>query len=95
MDIIKCVIGRKQIALMKEGKGEFVSASDYYKVWSMNGFLGQQKLRDLMNYEKPWTVDPKFIYRYSQDYVEEVIGKINHFFKFFGGEGKFMHGFIL
>jgi hypothetical protein len=51
MDSIKCVMGRKQISLMKEAKGEFVSASDYYKVWSMNGFLGQQKLREYMNYE--------------------------------------------
>lgn len=36
----------------------------------MNGFLGQQKLRDTTNYEEPWTKDTKFIYRYSQDYVE-------------------------
>lgn len=51
MDSIKCVIGRRQIALLREGRGEYVSASDYYKIWSMNGFLGQQKLRIFMNYE--------------------------------------------
>jgi hypothetical protein len=80
---------------MKEGNGEFVSASDYYKVWSMNGFLGQQKLRDLTNYEKPWTGDPKFMYRYSQEYAEEVIGKVNHFYKIFSREGRHITRFIL
>ena len=50
MDSIKCVIARKQQALVSAGKNEYVSASDYYKVWSMNGNLGQQKLRTKTNY---------------------------------------------
>lgn len=45
MDSVKCVIGNKHLALMKEGKGEYAGASDYYKVWSINGFRGQQKIR--------------------------------------------------
>jgi hypothetical protein len=95
MDSIKCVMGRKQISLMKEGNGEFVSAGDYYKVWSMNGFLGQQKLRDTMNYEQPWTGDPKFVYRYSQDYAEKALGKVNYLFKFYSLEGKEFNKFIM
>lgn len=50
MDSVKCVVGNKQIALMKEGKEEFANACDYYKLWSVNGFMGQQKIRDIMNY---------------------------------------------
>jgi hypothetical protein len=95
MDSIKCVIGRKQVALMKESKGEYVSASNYYKIWSMNGFIGQQKLRIFMNYENHWSFDQRFIYRYSQEYVEGVIGKINHLTKIFGGEGRFVTIFML
>ncbi len=45
MDSVKCVLGRKQLALNREGKKEYAGASDYYKVWSFNGNMGQQKIR--------------------------------------------------
>ncbi len=51
----------------------------------MNGFFGQQKLREYMNYDNTaWAHKQLYIYRYSQEYAEGLIGKVNHFFKFFG-----------
>ena len=51
MDTINCVIGRREVELRKKGSKEYVSASDYYKIWSMSGFLGQQKLRSYTNFD--------------------------------------------
>lgn len=45
MDAIKCVIGRRQIAIEAEDDSGFADASDYYKIWSVNGFNGPQKIR--------------------------------------------------
>jgi hypothetical protein len=45
MDSVKCVAGRKQLALEREGNKEYASASDYYRVWSLNGNIGQQKIK--------------------------------------------------
>jgi hypothetical protein len=53
MDTIKCVIGRREVSLAqlpKDAKKEFESASDYYRLWSMSGYLGQQKLRSNTNF---------------------------------------------
>ena len=51
MDTIKCVLGRREVELRKKGSKEYVSASDYYKVWSWSDFLGQQKLRSYTNFD--------------------------------------------
>jgi hypothetical protein len=40
MDSVKCVAGRKQLALEREGNKEYAIASDYYRVWSLNGNIG-------------------------------------------------------
>jgi hypothetical protein len=45
MDSVKCVAGRRQLALQREGGRKHAGASDYYKVWSFNGNIGQQKIR--------------------------------------------------
>jgi hypothetical protein len=45
MDSVKCLAGMKQLALEREGNKEYAGASDYYKVWSFNGNIGQQKIR--------------------------------------------------
>jgi hypothetical protein len=51
MDSIKCVVGRKQMAIQAEGSNaKFKDASDYYRIWSMSGYLGQQKLRSNTNF---------------------------------------------
>jgi hypothetical protein len=84
MDTIKCVIGRREAKLLKEGKKEFFSASDYYKIWSMNGYLGQQKLRHNTNYNRPGSFDNSIVYHYSYEYLEGLIGKIKHVVKFYG-----------
>ncbi len=45
MDAVKCVAGRRQLMLEREGSKEYAGASDYYKLWSLNGNIGQQKIR--------------------------------------------------
>jgi hypothetical protein len=49
MDSIKCVAGRRELALMRNCKSGYASASDYYKVWSLNGNIGEQKIRKEIN----------------------------------------------
>ena len=51
MDTVKCVVGRREVELRKKGSKEYVSASDYYKVWSISGYLGQQKLHAITNFD--------------------------------------------
>jgi hypothetical protein len=51
MDIIKYVIGKKQKDLEASQDKYFKDASDYYKIWSMNGYLGQQKFRSHTSYD--------------------------------------------
>ena len=51
MDTISCVIGRKEVELRRKDSKEYVSASDYYKIWSVSGYLGQQKLRANTNFD--------------------------------------------
>lgn len=42
--------GRREVTLGKQGQQAYNSASDYYKLWSMSGYLGQQKLRSSTNF---------------------------------------------
>jgi len=55
----------------------------------MNGFDSIQKLRSYNNYDNPKHLlhadNNVFIYRYSQTYCEEVIGKFYKTMKFYGG----------
>jgi hypothetical protein len=65
-----------------------VSASDYYRVWSMSGYLGQQKLRSNTNFDDHFSEDNKLVYRYSQAYAEGLVGKIRHLVKFYSQHNK-------
>jgi hypothetical protein len=55
---------------------------DYYKIWSINSFLGEFKLGSFTNYDNK---DKKgfnyYLTRYSQEYVEGILGKINFLVK--------------
>ena len=86
MDSIKCVIGRRQKHLNDAKDAHYADASDYYKIWSMSGYLGQQKLRyntNYANFAENGNDNNVFLTRYSQDYVEGLMGKIKHFLKFY------------
>jgi hypothetical protein len=50
MDAVKCVLGKKEDEL--GGNKEWQGAADYYRIWSVSGYLGQQKLRSNINFEK-------------------------------------------
>jgi hypothetical protein len=52
MDSAICVIGQKQMQIQKQGKTEWKNGMDYYKLWSMNGFLGPFKMWGSLNYAK-------------------------------------------
>ena len=93
MDAVKCVVGRREVALGKQGSSAFASASDYYKLWSMSGYLGQQKLRSNTNFERPGEQDNLFVYRYSQDYTEGLLGKVRHLAKFYSNHNRALSEF--
>jgi hypothetical protein len=78
MDSLKNVIGRRQNELDEKAKEKDYdgprSASEYYGLWSMSGYRGQQKIRIHSNfdnnyYENPQSSDNVFLYRYSQEYT--------------------------
>lgn len=47
MDSIKCVLGRRQIDIDRNPSkyGAVRHTNEYYGLWAMNGFTGQQKFR--------------------------------------------------
>jgi len=94
MDTVKCVVGRREAELRKKGSKEYVSASDYYKVWSISGYLGQQKLRANTNFDSPGSQDNKLLYMYSQEYAEGLVGKIRHLVKFYSQHNKQLNLFV-
>ena len=92
MDSLKNVIGRRQNELDEKAKEKDYdgprSASEYYGLWSMSGYRGQQKIRINSNfdnnyYENPQSSDNVFLYRYSQEYTEGVLGKANQMIKLY------------
>lgn len=76
--------------LVEAGISNLQSSSDYYKLWSMNSYYGYQKFRENCNYENPLASDNYFLYRYSKEYVEGLVGKIHYFVKFFENQNKAM-----
>jgi hypothetical protein len=72
MDSLKNTFGRKQQEIVAaNSKVGPQSAPEYYGIWSMSGFRGQQKFRPHTNYIKnnfrnPYSSDNVFLYRYSK-----------------------------
>lgn len=60
----------------------------------MSGYLGQQKFRSSTNYENPGSDDHYFLYRYSQEYVEGLLGKVMHLTKLYGVPNKELNRYI-
>lgn len=46
MDGAKCVLGSKEKDLKIRNDHHFANSVDYYKLWSLNGFMGFQKYRE-------------------------------------------------
>ena len=65
MDVMKYVVGCKQVELEKENHRSHPDASAYYGIWSMNGYTGQQKFRMHTSYHQT-THDNYFVRLYSQ-----------------------------
>lgn len=65
MDMIKYVVGRKRKELQVSKDKTYKDASDYYKIWSMNGYLGQQKFRSHTSYDTK-NHDNLFLRLYSE-----------------------------
>ena len=87
MDAIKCVVGRKQKQLRDKPKGKFKQASDYYKIWSINGYRGQQKFRGHYNFDNTYDFrfneHNTFLFHESVEYVEGLVGKVNQLGKLY------------
>ncbi len=86
MDSLKNVIGRKQNELNKKAQSKDYtgprSAAEYYGIWSMSGYRGQQKIRMHTNFDNSYYYNPQssnnvFLYRYSIEYTEGILGKAN------------------
>lgn len=43
-------MGRRQLMLEKQNSQNWVNAADYYKVWTINSYLAQTKLRSNLNF---------------------------------------------
>lgn len=50
MDTLKCVLGRRQKQISEDAASPWADASDYYKIWAINGFMGIQKYRHRTGY---------------------------------------------
>jgi hypothetical protein len=92
MDSLKNVVGRRQRELDEKAKGKDyngpMSASEYYGIWSMSGYRGQQKIRAHTNFDNNYYLNPQssdnvFLYRFSQDYTEGILGKANQLIKLY------------
>jgi hypothetical protein len=69
---------------------------DYYKLWTFTSFLGLFKLRYYTNYDnRDRKGEHYYLTRYSQEYAEGIIGKINFFIKIIGKERPSVSKFLL
>lgn len=79
MDSIKMVMGKRQKLLDAQILKDVNyrgprSCAEYYGVWSMSGYLGQQKLRSFTNFDNTYNFSPHsdgnvYLWRYSIEYV--------------------------
>lgn len=92
MDSLKNVVGRKQKELEKVRDGKDYkgprTAAEFYGIWSMSGYRGQQKIRINTNFDNSYYLNPQssdnvFLYRYSQEYAESILGRANQMVKLY------------
>jgi hypothetical protein len=96
MDVAKCVLGRRQDWVKSQTSPKHNDAIDYYKLWTFTSFLGQFKLRHYTNYDnRNRKGEHYYLTRYSQEYAEGIIGKINFFIKIIGQERPSVSKFLL
>lgn len=100
MESLKNTQGRKQKEIRESrNKTGAKSAAEYYGVWSMSGYRGQQKFRphtnfDRINYLNPYSSNNLFLYRNSQAYVDGIVGKVNQFGKLYSWSIKHLNDYI-
>uniref|UniRef100_A0A1J3K3S6 Uncharacterized protein n=1 Tax=Noccaea caerulescens TaxID=107243 RepID=A0A1J3K3S6_NOCCA len=92
MDSLKNVVGRRQNMLdakaREKGYKGPLSAAEYYGIWSLSGYRGQQKIRIHTNFDNSYYINPQssdnvFLYRYPQSYTEGILGKANQLIKLY------------
>jgi len=94
MDAVKCVVGRKEKELQKNGSTAVSPGTKYYKLWSMNGYFGVQKFRSFANIENIDSQDNYFLTHNSLSDVEDIIGQPYKLVKFYGMESKLLSFFM-
>ena len=105
MDSIKNVIAKKNKDILDQINRNTnyngpKSGAEFYGVWSISGYLSQQKFSAHTNfdntyYSKPHNSDNVFLWRYSDDYVRGVIGKASGLIKLYGWNIKYINKFLL
>ena len=85
-------VAKKQMELREEGDKKWSSASEYYGIWSISGYLGAQKYRTEFNLD---TTDASlgnqgmfnyFLTEYSQEYAEGLVGQTRNMYKLYNWE---------
>jgi hypothetical protein len=61
----------------------------------MSGYRGQQKFRGQTNFvntyiSKPFNSDNVFLWRFPEQYVNGILGKVYHFIKLYGMNIRFL-----
>lgn len=100
MESLKLVVARRQFDLQKAHHRYYVSASDYYRIWSFSGYLGPQKYRGEFNLVRPQHEEDihrslLMVRQFSQQYVEKLIGPTLHFYKFYGWDNQSLKNHLL
>ena len=65
---------RKQV---KNSNGAIKSSAEHYEIWAMNGYP-LKKFRQETNLDNPKSPNHTFLWRYSEQYVEGIIGEPRH-----------------
>ena len=75
-DCIKCILGRKKVQLVNEGKT--MSPNEYYGLWAINGYTGYLKMREYTCFVTPRSMHNPLIWRYSFSDMQNIAGNVHH-----------------
>lgn len=95
MDILHCVIGRRELIIEKQKNPKWATAVEYYNLWAFNSYLGPTKIRSNINYQQTAGVLNRLYFRYPMSSIQQMTGLPRFFIKFFGDEASLMGKFLM
>ena len=92
MDSMKMVLCRRQ----KQLESGYSNAMDYYKMWSLHGYMGFQNYRNDFNLDNPDDMRLNlFLEEFSMEYARELVGETPHLLKLYGWDAPAVDGYIM